>query len=505
MISLSPEGIALIVIIIYWALIEALKNRGILERYGLNAYGPLLIVRTKKGLGFLEKISRPKRFWRFFATSGIPAVFAGMAFMFALVILMDIVMIKSPPPPSPVTSPRNALLIPWVNTLFPPVYLLIGLVVTLVVHEFSHAILCRVEGVKVKSLGLLLLIAPVGGFAEPDEEELEKKATRAQKIRIFSAGVISNFALASIAFAIFILLLNFLSPVVFVAYSYNPRIHQGEIIYSINGVNVSTPSDVTEALLKTPFGGKLKLTTDSGEYELPAIYGVKIVGLYKNYPAEKAGLKVGMIIYEVNNTVTPTLESFEKVMSKTKPGEVLTLHVYWNGSTEVFRIKLAKSPYSNSGFLGVEVYEYISGLELGYSSILLNQLKSLPYNLWNIRGWLYFVAMPLMGFKGFIGQTEKYFKPKVLGKELFVILTSLYWIGWVNFYVGLFNCLPAIPLDGGRVFYEVLAAFLERLGIKSGDRIASSVVKYLAYLIFASLIMSIVIPNVSGYLRWLRL
>ncbi len=505
MISLTPEGIALIAVIAYWAIIEALKNRGILEKYGLSAYGPILIVRTKKGLALLEKISKPKRFWRFLATAGIPAVFAGMAFMFALVILMDIVMIKSPPPPSPVTSPRNALLIPWVNTLFPPLYLLIGLVVTLVVHEFSHAILCRVEGIKVKSLGLLMLIAPIGGFAEPDEEELEKKATRMQKIRIFSAGVVSNFAVASVAFAAFIFLLNFLHPVVFVAYSNNPNIHAGDVIYSINGVNVSTPSDVTRALLKSPFGGKLSMVTEEGSYTLPAIYGVRIAGLYKDYPAEKAGLKVGMIIYQVNNQTTPTLESFEKVMKKTKPGEVITLHVYWKGKTEVFRVKLAKSPYSSSGFLGVEVYEYVSGLELGYSSMLLEELKSLPHSLWNVRGWLYFVAMPLMGFKGFIGQTKKYFKPEILGDKLFFLLTSLYWIGWVDFYVGLFNCLPAVPLDGGRVFYEVFAALLEKMGVKGGEKIAGSVVKYLAYLIFASLIMSIVVPNVSVYVKWLKL
>ncbi len=497
-VTISPEGIAVIAFITYWLILEWLKSKGVLEKHGLSSYGPLLIVRTKRGLGLLEKIAKPKRFWRIFATAGIPAVFAGMGFMFALVILMDVMIVRHPPPPSPITSPRNALLIPWVNTLFPPLYLLLGLVVTLVVHEFSHAILCRVEGIRVKALGLLMLLVPVGGFAEPDEEELEKKAERIQKIRIFSAGVISNFALAAASFLVFLLLLNFVQPVVFVAYS-NGSVPAGAVVYSINGIAVHTPRDVTIALTKIAGIKKtIELKTDKGNYRLKGVCGVEVVGLYKGYPAEKAGVKAGMIIYAVNSTSTPTLQAFEDYMSKTRPGEIVRLHVYYRGKVETIPVKLAKSPYSKSGFLGVEVYEHIAGVEFGYSSILLNELKSLPEQLTSVRGWLFFVAMPLMGFKGFIGNTTRYFKPEILGNSLFVLLTSLYWIGWVNFYVGLFNCLPAIPLDGGRVFYEVFAWLLSRFGLKKSEKVAESVVKYLAYLIFASLIMSIVVPNLSG-------
>jgi hypothetical protein len=63
--------------------------------------------------------------------------------------------------------------------------------VTLVVHELAHAVLCRTEGVSVKSMGALLLgIVPIGGFAEPDEEELfgKKKEPDPADVRNASTG-----------------------------------------------------------------------------------------------------------------------------------------------------------------------------------------------------------------------------------------------------------------------------------------------------------------------------
>ncbi|AEA47699.1 site-2 protease family protein [Archaeoglobus veneficus] len=495
---LSPAGIAIVVIIVYWSIVEYLKSKGILEKYGISSIGPVLMVRTKRGLDTLEKLSRPKKFWRIVADAGIPAVFAGMIFMFLLIIAMDVVLFTSPPPPSPVTEPRNMLLIPWVNTLFPPEYLLLGLIVTLIVHELGHAILCRVEGVRVKALGVLLAIVPIGGFAEPDEKELVENTTRIQRIRIYSAGVISNFIVAIIAFSAFFYLLNFVSPLVVVVGADNTtELKTGDIIYEINGVKVRTPEDVTDALLK---GDDVIIKADGKVVTLPKIAGVKIVDLYPEYPAAKAGLKKGMIIYRINDTETPTLYAFKKFMDSTKPGQTLSVFVYNNGSKEVYNVTLAKSPYGDSGFLGVVIEEYISGVSLGYSEVVLSQLKSLPSKLTTVHGWLTVVAMPL-GFKGFGGEASKYFEPVILGDGLFYILNTLYWIGWINFYVGLFNCLPAIPLDGGRIFHESFTALLSRRFGERGEQMSMKTVRYLAYIVFASILLSAIIPNISGFLK----
>ena len=77
---------------------------------------------------------------------------------------------------------------------------------------------------------------------------------------------------------------------------------------------------------------------------------------------------------------------------------------------------------------------------------------------------------------------------------IFYLLNILYWIGWINFYVGLFNCLPAIPLDGGRVFQESLMSIFRG---EKGKEISALIVRTLAITVFLSIALSIIIPNVQ--------
>ncbi|MBC2761913.1 MAG: peptidase, partial [ANME-2 cluster archaeon] len=86
-----------------------------------------------------------------------------------------------------------------------------------------------------------------------------------------------------------------------------------------------------------------------------------------------------------------------------------------------------------------------------------------------------------------------------LGVGVFWLANSLLWIGWMNFYVGLFNCLPMLPLDGGHVFrdtlHSILARFFgneERMGM-----IAGKVATGFAILMLASLVFMIIAPKLA--------
>jgi len=74
-----------------------------------------------------------------------------------------------------------------------------GLALGLVVHEGGHGLMCRVEDIDVESVGLAFLtVVPVGAFVEPDEEDL-RLADRGAQLRMYTAGVTNNFAIALVA------------------------------------------------------------------------------------------------------------------------------------------------------------------------------------------------------------------------------------------------------------------------------------------------------------------
>jgi hypothetical protein len=154
-----------------------LDRRGILAKHNISTYGPVLMFRTTKGQGFLDRLAVHKRFWRTFANIGLPAMLIGMLAMFILVIFIDYMMLRSfqtqtVPVPGKFNQPQNIFLIPGINDYIPFYWGIIALIITLVVHEFSHAILCKVEGIRVKSMGIIVALVPIGGFAEPDDEQL---------------------------------------------------------------------------------------------------------------------------------------------------------------------------------------------------------------------------------------------------------------------------------------------------------------------------------------------
>ena len=64
----------------------------------------------------------------------------------------------------------------------------------------------------------------------------------------------------------------------------------------------------------------------------------------------------------------------------------------------------------------------------------------------------------------------------VLNPWLGIVADSL---GWMNLWLGLFNLIPAYPMDGGRIFRALLSP---RLGVVRATRIAAIVARVVAVL-----------------------
>ncbi len=461
--------LVLYVFLIYWFIVLVLDRKGILQRYDISAFGPILMIRTKRGQRLLERLAKGElreRFWRTYANIGTILVLIAMTFMFILVLLGVYATFTVQPEPTELHAPRNWLLIPGLNE-FIPLCAWVGLAVALVVHELSHAVLSTVEKIKVKSMGLLVALIPIGAFAEPDSEQLfgekekgkktveerelepepdkepkavkeEKKkvATARERTRILSAGVTSNFFVAFIAFLLFF-----------------------SILFAIQ----------------------------------PVSEGVGIVGVEKGFPAANTGIKEGMSIIRMDNEPIRDYRDFFAFMNSTTPGQVVEVQTI----DEKFIVRLEKSPYDDIGFLGVTPFptkkylEYLRGMPSSLASL-------------SISGWLWLTLLPFLplpaGFSSFYPLLSHLYEPvgavSFLGGGIFVIADVLFWIGWINFYVGLFNCLPAIPLDGGYIFREMLNPVL-RIGIKNErkkERISKAITATIAIFIASSIAFMLVGP-----------
>jgi membrane-associated protease RseP (regulator of RpoE activity) len=598
---LNGTNIALGIFLLYWFIVSFLDRRGTLEKYNISTFGPLpiLMIRTTKGLKMLDVLARPKLYWRSFANFGILIMFAGMLSMFLILVFSDLALYASfltgnVLVPGKYNSPRNIFLIPGVNEFIPFSWGVIALIVTLVVHEFSHAILCRVEGIRVKSMGILFALVPVGGFAEPDDEQLfgkkekvkkklpltatieeieeweqegnkwgewkendrfeakkkdlkvAKTVKRIQRARILASGVMANFSVAFIAFLLFfgpvlgaiaplsdamVLKVNESSPASLAG------IQQGVIITQVDNTIITTSLDLLTYLKKIKPGVPVRIhgIKDglSSVYYLntvsvPRNYssGVLVGGIIKGSPAEAAGIETGMVMVRINGNQIYSITSFLNFMKTTQANQTVKVelmppenykgNVNKNG-TVVFDVKLASDSLGGKhGFLGVsygnkEIIECpMLGISLGMSQakLYLEALKQIPSLLTVPAGWIILFGLPIYGFagegfRGFSGVIMQFYHPvgwaEPLGVGIFWIANILLWVGWLNFYVGLFNCLPAVPLDGGYVFKDSIYSLIYRFTMNeaTSEKISSSIAAGFSILILFSLMFMILGPFIG--------
>jgi membrane-associated protease RseP (regulator of RpoE activity) len=520
--------IAVVSVCAYSIALMPLKNSEFWKSHGITTWGPVPVVffRTTRGLKLLDALSRPKTFWRIIASAGIPLVIASMAYFLTILLLMSYIMIREPPEPSSYNAPRNILLIPGVNEYIPLVWGWIALFVTMFVHEFAHGILARVEGIRVKSMGLAFLLFPIAAFVEPDEEELfgtnEKKAlaSRSARIRILAAGVISNFIVAIVAMALFFgPVIGAISPVdrVVVSDVQNQSLgdeagfQNGMIILGSNGQEVGNLSQLYSALNSSRDSAALSVS-DGGqsqvlELEGAPIRGILITTIFEDSAAQRAGMPGMTVVSGLDNVSISGIEDFRDYMNLTKGGQSLLVKTS-NGTYNLLLEDKDGKGYMGIGISGDAVYMGGVIFQDFPAEQFLGLMKVIPKS--GISGFMTLMGLPFTGipgvtekgFPGFSGWISNFFQPsgwaEPLGGKFFWIANLLLWIGWINLYAGLFNCLPAVPLDGGHIFRDLVQSGLEKLfGAQNAEKLTGTVVALLAWLVLTSIVITVVAPYMA--------
>lgn len=447
--------IALCAIGLYLAMIYVLNKKKLLEKFNLGLAGPILMIHTERGKRFIEWVARVKRFWRIFGNASIMLCVIAMLCMSALLIWEVTVIPYIPKEKLP--SPQMYIGLPGVNPIIPLWYGLIGLVVAIIVHEFSHGILARVGNVEVKSLGLLLLVLPIGAFVEPDEDEL-KKIPRRDRARVFAAGPTMNIIVALVCALIFSLV--FMSAV------------------------------------------------------QPVASGIMVTLVDEGWPAGEAGIRPGMLILGINGTPVRDWEEFDAVMATTHANQTVRVDVYHKSGPARYNVTLANKyeyytkmypdrdweEYNDTGFLGIMAIE-----PERFSAFLANPLRDTSsFGVVMASMIEYGIALPIKGILPLRSpMTDAYVVNgplSVLPVDAFWVFANMfYWIFWLNIMIGTFNTLPMLPLDGGYIFNDGIDWTLKGIDAKKRDKV-KHYAGYAVGLFFWGVILWMFILSIYGSL-----
>ncbi len=534
-------GMFIALLTVYIGIVAYLKKKDLFERYNLTLWGPVLMVRTEKGLKLMDRIAKRRRFWRAF---GI----LSFIFLLIMMVVLTFLMISSVGTASQVPEERalkanEVLALPGINPLMPFWYSLVGLIVAVVLHEFAHGILARVGRLKVKSMGVLFLIIPIGAFVEPDEEEMEEAPKHVRR-KVYSVGPGMNFFVAIVCALIF----------------------------------------------SWGFMGSL----DS------AHEGVFVVTVTKDFPAMEGGVEPGMIIYKMNVTGTRNvsgtpvlyqsqsnfndLRDFNRYMQKTRANDTAKIWIFFKGEEKVIgnvtladkynatgldrqyaftldkdKIDLLKGgniaeserEWEDRGYLlqpdsniseigkdtwnitsgsynytveerndGLDVYVWTRGM--GFLGVAVNdheatqKMLAAPvqsamesgrtpgekagYTVYNLIYYSVMLPLPITGVMPFQPPvTDAYVinGPLAgLGGGFWIIASGLYYIFWLNLLLGAFNALPMVPMDGGAVFRDLVHTAVSKFqkNKEKADNIANSVAVAMSLLLVGVIVWVFIAP-----------
>jgi membrane-associated protease RseP (regulator of RpoE activity) len=347
--------------------------------------------RTKHGIEHIDRIAQAApRFWNFYGWTGV--LFAVLTIPF---IMWNILISFSNMIQTGGTTGGPSLIAPSLSgqatfqsgiSFIPIEYWIISIGVLMFVHEMSHGIVARAEGMEINSVGWIVLGIIPGAFVEPkgenmlpepgedtededeeDSEEMEAggmwdQGSLGSQLKVLAAGSFANYVTALVFAGISLLLF----------------------------MNVAHP------------------------------VGVQYVA-QENHSAMEAGMDNGTIL-SINGERVRYFDEMNSILDDRSPGDTVML----NTSEGEFNVTLGER--NHSAYLGIYGFRSDGVIPAFYDMV----------------------------------QNEREIKPEYESSKGAIswALSGLQLVALLNFLIGMFNMLPAKPLDGGQMVAAVLDEYL---------------------------------------------
>ena len=434
--------LVLFLVLIWYIILRNWERNGTLDKWNASrVFGFVLMVRGTYGLKMLEKVSKPRRFWRMY---GEVALWICVGSMLLVGLLMGLAFIGAvmSPPTTPPPSASEMVAIPGLNPMIPLGWGAMAFIIALVIHEFGHGLLARAHGMRIRAFGLLQLgPLPLGAFAEPQYEELHR-APRRERMRMFAAGPATNL------FAAFVCLMM-LGGLAGQAVSATPHPHVRELIVDEGAQEAGMqPWDLILTINGTEVVGL------NGFREELNLYGANqtvLMGVqHENGEQEVLNVTLGdkYAYYQNIGLSEANLEMLE-----IQPGDpFLGVDGLGEGTKGIDRLAGPFSPRFEGGLLAKSIY----------TPFHLLTIMIVPFELQGVSMYPMEETMLSAADEG-LGS--------VLGTSgLLFLINFFFWLMWVNILLGFTNLIPMVPFDGGHLFKDTLHGVLsavKRVGKKT--------------------------------------
>jgi membrane-associated protease RseP (regulator of RpoE activity) len=296
-------------------------------------------------------------------------------------------------------------------------------------------------------------------------------------------------------------------------------------IEAVDGEPVYTQSAFESALSGSEV---VELDTDDGTARFPVGVFVSAVPAEDPLGADGGAPDRPMLVHSVGGEPTPTPQALTEVLEATEPGETVEVVAYhgdgddpWNGERHVYEVTLGENPQGEYGYLGV------GGIRQGISGIVVDDfgIDAYPaaqyHALLGGSGWgddpistfvsrtFAVLVLPFASavepslaynFAGFNGEIANFYSvsgPLSAG-VVFGLINVLFWTGWVNLNLGIFNCIPSYPLDGGHILRSSVEATIARLPIEPDPAVATAVTIAISASMILSLLGMLFVPQLLG-------